>query len=116
MMLYKTQWLKVVNEHQTEDWGIRPNQSFPRGQWFFCCDIFDDYFDVGSSNQIRVVAYDRPSKDRYCITLHKDSAGVTMKIDGERYRAYLYANLRLLLDQLHAKFGNKPLYVECEVQ
>lgn len=116
MMLYKTPWLKPDCIEWPYDFML------PNGQYFLCIGHFQAYFDVQVSDTIRLVAYDRPGKYRYRIDIEAEEfecAGLNyadLYIDGKEYLGAFYDPFEEFLIRIKKRFGNKPLYVECEIK
>lgn len=113
MMLCKTPWLK--SDYWCSDWET------PSDKLFLCGMHFDEYFDVSEAKKIRLVAYDRPSKDRYCVEVivtQEEDLGpiIDLDIDGEAYAGGFYEAFEAFLVRIHKRFGSRKLYVECEIK
>lgn len=109
--LYETPCLKSRTRHYFDTFDIS-------NEALLCRRLFYRYFAVEPTDMFKLVAYDQPSKYRYCITITSviglGSAG--LKIDGWPCRQFLLTSFQRLLCDVHRELGDRNLYVECEIQ
>lgn len=113
--LYETPCLKPSIQVSFETFGIS-------GWPIFCSRLFRCYFAVEPTDMFKLVAYDQPSKHRYCITIIPRGqilpglGSADLKIDGKLCRHTLLTNFQRLLCDVYRELGDRKLYVECEIQ
>ena len=112
--LYETPCLKPCTRHYFDAFGM--------SEALLCSHLFRRYFAVEPTAMFKLVAYDQPSKYRYCITIIPKgqilpSLGTAdLKIDGWPCRQFLLTSFQRLLCDVYRELGDRNLYVECEIQ